>query len=392
MITPEPFFEPRGTPISVYHRTKALSNLGYSIDFLTYHVGQNVQLKNTRIVRIAKLPFVRKIKIGPSYIKILLDLFLLFKAISLCIKKKYDFIHVHEEASVIGILLKKLFKIPLIYDMHSSMPQQLINYGFTSSKAVINLFANFEKKVIENSDAVIAISPDLKNIADSIHAGKTKLIENTIVFSGKSSKRDIIRLKRKLGIANEKVILYTGTFESNQGLDILLQTVPLVLEQEKNIKYVLVGGQPSQIEELKALAKELNVENYVLFTGQRQFQEISLFLSMADILVSPRNKGTNTPLKIYSYINSGKPIVATNIYSHTQVLTPKISILADANHKSFANGILKLLQNEKLREKLGKKALKVAKEMYGQKDYANKLKQAYLEVYNQVKHAEIKNF
>jgi glycosyltransferase involved in cell wall biosynthesis len=72
---------------------------------------------------------------------------------------------------------------------------------------------------------------------------------------------------------------------------------------------------------------------------------------MADVLVSPRTAGTNTPLKIYSFIKSGKPVVATNLWTHSQVLSEKISVLVDPNPKSFAHGILFALNNPEASER-----------------------------------------
>jgi len=377
MIAPEPFFQPRGTPISTYHRIKALTKLGYKIDLLTYHIGKDVKIKNAKIYRIVKIPFIKKVKIGPSYAKFILDFFLFLKAFSMCRKKKYNFIHVHEEAGVIGIVLKKLLKVPLVYDMHSSMPQQLVNYNFANNKILLKVFRLLEKSVIRNSDGVIAISPHLEIIANSIEPKKTVLIENTATFNDKATKKDVIKLKTKLKLNDEKVILYTGTFEINQGLGLLLRTIPIVLRTNKNIKYILVGGEQKQVDALKELAMQLNVDKYVIFTGQRPLSELSAYLNLADMLVSPRNRGTNTPLKIYSYLKSGKPIVATNIFSHTQVLNDKVAVLTRLEHKSFARGVIKLLKNGKLRKKVGREAKRLAETKYSEKIYIEKTRQLY---------------
>ncbi|MBI2558001.1 glycosyltransferase family 4 protein [Candidatus Woesearchaeota archaeon] len=383
MISPEPFYQPRGTPISILHRIKALSKLGYKIDLLAYHIGGDVKIKNMKVYRIPDMPLIKNIKIGPSYTKILLDFFLLSKAISLSRKNKYDFIHAHEEACFIGIILKKMFRIPLIYDMHSSMPQQLANYNFSKNIFITGFLRWLEKKSVKNSDAVIVISPHLKHIADSIEAGKSVLIENMAVFDNKAAKKDVFNLKRKLKLKNEKVIMYTGTFEVNQGLDLLIGTVPIVLKFSKNVKYVLVGGEKNQIEKLKELADKLNVSEYVIFTGQKSEKEIPSCLAIADVVVSPRSKGTNTPLKIYSYLKSGKPIVATDIYSHTQVLNKNVAVLTKLDESSFADGIIKLLKDNVLRKKLSTNSKKLGRSSYSYEEYINKTKLLYDSVWSQ---------
>ena len=92
------------------------------------------------------------------------------------------------------------------------------------------------------------------------------------------------------------------------------------------------------------------------FTGPRPPEEGPLFEKNSHILVSPRTQGTNTPLKIYSYLQSGKPIVATNLYTHTQVLHPGIALLVEPEPEAFAQGILSVLENPSMAGRLGANA------------------------------------
>ena len=77
MLAPEPFFEPRGTPFSEYHRIKALVELGHQVDLVTYPIGRDVDLPNLRIFRCLRPPFVTKVRIGPSATKVVLDALML---------------------------------------------------------------------------------------------------------------------------------------------------------------------------------------------------------------------------------------------------------------------------------------------------------------------------
>ncbi len=134
MIAPEPFFQPRGTPFSEYHRLQALSKLGHTVDFLTYPIGENVEIANVRIVRSIKLPFIEQVKIGPSIVKIFLDIPLFIQAFWMAMTRRYDCIHTHEEAVIVGALLRKFFGFPHVYDMHSSLPEQMSNFGISRSR------------------------------------------------------------------------------------------------------------------------------------------------------------------------------------------------------------------------------------------------------------------
>jgi len=114
MLAPEPFLAPRGTPVSIYFRTKALSELGHKVHLITYHLGEDVDLKNVKIHRIPRLFFIRRIKIGISLAKILLDFLLLFKAVTRLIEEKYDLVFSHEEAALMGVVLAKIWRRPHI--------------------------------------------------------------------------------------------------------------------------------------------------------------------------------------------------------------------------------------------------------------------------------------
>jgi hypothetical protein len=76
-----------------------------------------------------------------------------------------------------------------------------------------------------------------------------------------------------------------------------------------------------------------------------------LFIGLSDVLVSPRLSGTNTPLKIYSFLKSGKPLVATNLWTHTQVLSDQTSVLVKPDAEGMAEGITFALFDRRAQEK-----------------------------------------
>ena len=182
VIAPQPFFTPRGTPFSVYYRTMISAELGVSIDFLTYGEGEDVQIPNVKIYRIPRFKLLGNVKIGPSILKLFLDIFLIAKMLRFLMTNKYDFVHAHEESIFFAYFFKPFFKYKLVYDMHSSLPQQLTNFKFTTSKILINAFKKLEDACLKSADAIITICPDLYNYVNTIISNKEKhfLIENSI--------------------------------------------------------------------------------------------------------------------------------------------------------------------------------------------------------------------
>jgi glycosyltransferase involved in cell wall biosynthesis len=394
MIAPEPFFQPRGTPFSEYHRLQALSKLGHEVDFITYPIGEDVNIAHVTIYRSLKLPFVDYVKIGPSIAKIFLDIPLFIQAFWMAITRRYDCIHTHEEAVIVGALLYKFFGYPHVYDMHSSLPEQMSNFGISRSKLLFKFGEFMERWVLKQSSKTIVICPYLGERVETLNRNQPYLvIENVPVTDPDRivEQHEIDRLREEIAPNNETVILYTGTMEAYQGIDLLLESAKHVVTQADHVRYVLVGGNPQQIHQMKELANLLGVEKITYFLGQRPVEEMPIFMQFADILVSPRKDGKNTPLKIYSYLKSGKPLVATNILTHTQVLTNDVAMLTENTPEAFAEGTLKLIQDKQLGQRLAANALQLSKEKYSYEAYLEKTAQVYQYVQNSLLKSNYKN-
>jgi len=379
MIAPQPFFQPRGTPFSVLHRLKALSRLGYKVDLLTYHIGLDIAIDGVTIHRIAKVPFVKEIAIGPSKSKVLLDILLIIKTVIMVRNGDYDLIHSHEEAGFWAAYLARRYKVAHLYDMHSSLPQQLHNFKFTKMNWLVTLFDKLEKYTLASADAVITICPELFNHVEKSQPDKFNCLIENVADNATVFKKDIDvqRVRQQIRTNGEVAILYAGTFEPYQGLDLLIDSSVEVVRQCPRARYVLVGGKPEQVRHYQRKVEELHVDKHFAFTGTVEPEAIPVFIENCDVLVSPRVEGNNTPLKIYSYLRSGKPIVATNHLTHTQVLNSEVSVLTDCTPAAFGAGILSVLADEKRSKQLSKKAKALAEEKYSYDVYLEKTREVY---------------
>src|SRR4051812_4678829 len=243
MIAPEPFFEPRGTPFSEYHRIRALVELGHSVDLVTYPFGRDVALPGLRVFRSARPPFMTGIGIGPSWKKLPLDLALLATACRRAMSGKYDAVHSHEEGSWFGVVLAGLLRLPHLYDMHSSLPQQLTNFAYSRSRVVKGVFGALERFVIRRSRVVIVICPQLEEVVRGIDtAVPSVLIENAPGSGDAPVEGSGAAVRRGLNIeAQAPVVLYTGTFEAYQGLDLLFASMKTVIAARPETRLVLAG-------------------------------------------------------------------------------------------------------------------------------------------------------
>jgi glycosyltransferase involved in cell wall biosynthesis len=380
MLAPEPFFEPRGTPFSEYHRIKALAELGHQVDLVTYPIGRDVELPNLRIFRSVGLPFVRTVRIGPSVTKLVLDSLMLFTILRRVVAKRYDAIHSHEEMGLVGVWLARWLGIPHLYDMHSSLPQQLSNFKYSKSSMLRGLFTWAEGQMVHKSDVVITICQELQDTVTGMGAGeRSLLIENVMggdVDEAPSQSGAAMRAAWKIP-PNVPLALYTGTFEAYQGVDMLIEAAAIVAARRADARVLIVGGEPAQVEAARAKAAAAGAAAAIVFTGQQPAKDIPAFVQAADLLVSPRIRGTNTPLKIYSYLRSGKPIVATNLLTHTQVLTANIARLVDPKPELLAEAMLELIDHPAERMRLAAAADVVAREKYSRDLYLRRTAEAY---------------
>jgi glycosyltransferase involved in cell wall biosynthesis len=378
MIAPEPFFEPRGTPFSEFHRIRALVELGHTVDLVTYPFGKDVSIPGLRVFRSLRPPFVREVRIGPSLAKIPLDALLAFTVVRRALVERYDAVHSHEEGSLIGVVLAGILGVPHLYDMHSSLPQQLTNFAFSRSRVLRRTFEVLERFVIRRSRVVIVICPHLEETVRSIdRVVPTVLIENSPGSGDTPVAGSGQRIRQELGLsATAPMVLYTGTFEAYQGLDLLFDAAAHVIERRPEVRFVLAGGRPDQIDEACADARAAGLADAVIFAGQRPADEIPAFLDAADAVVSPRSSGTNTPLKIYQYLRSGRPIVATRLLTHTQVLDDAVAYLSDATAEGFGAAILEALADPDRARAVGARARQLAETKYSYEAYLTRTRQA----------------
>jgi glycosyltransferase involved in cell wall biosynthesis len=245
------------------------------------------------------------------------------------------------------------------------------NFKFTKSRIIVWFFKFIEKVSLKNAKSVIVICPSLYEYAATItDESKLTTIENFMDETPKSLDQNRLNgLKDELNTKDKKVIVYAGTLETYQGIPMLIESMKYL---DDSYLLILIGGDVSQVNKLK---ESLNQENgNIILLGRKNPDEIPYYLGIADVLVSPRILGTNIPLKVYSYLKSGIPLVATNLYTHTQTLTDDITVLVKTDPKSFAEGIEKAVSKEG--KNIAENAKKYCKTNYSEERYIELVKTA----------------
>ena len=153
------------------------------------------------------------------------------------------------------------------------------------------------------------------------------------------------------------VAMYVGNLERYQGIDLLLEGFRHTLESDGGGQAGDRGRGEGRHRALRPQrASALGIGQAVHFLGPKPVSALADLLREADVLVSPRLKGTNTPMKIYSYLDSGTAVLATRLRTHTQVLDDRTAYLVDPEPLALGTGLAALLKDDSLRERLAAEA------------------------------------
>ena len=175
LLAPEPFYQERGTPIAIDRMLQILSERHDQVDVVTYHEGWEVEHERITIHRIFSIPFVHNIRPGLSWKKLVCDMFVFFTALRLASRNHYQVIHAVEESVFIALVLKWLFKIPYVYDMDSSLAQQLVE-KHPSLSPFTRLFNFFEGLAVRNAKAVVPVCAALAESIEKYHPEKIVIL------------------------------------------------------------------------------------------------------------------------------------------------------------------------------------------------------------------------
>ena len=266
----------------------------------------------------------------------------------------------------------------MIYDMDSSMADQLLEKWswLTRAKGFLDWF---EGLAIRYSTRVIAVCQALVDKAQSYGSDTPiDLLTDTVLEIDNDSGEQAEDL-RLLIPDDHQLLLYVGNLEHYQGVDTVIEAM---VEVDDKVSFLVIGGIPEDIHRCQALADRLEVKKQVQFTGPRPVQLLQEYLEQADCLISPRTKGVNTPMKIYSYLGAGVPVIATKIASHTQVLTNQNACLIEPSPSSIASGINKISRDQEYAKKLARQAKQDADILYSYQAFKDHL----IEIYQKLEH------
>jgi len=381
LISPQPFFQWRGSPIRVSFNLLALVQSGYQVDLLTLPIGEKKEIENVRIIRTPNLFKVRRIPIGPSFFKALFDLVLFFHGLYLAVKYRHDVIHGIEEAGAIAVVIAAITSSQAVFEKHSDPVSYKKEHAFVRN-FILSMYAMVERFSVRNANAVIGTGKGL--VKQVLKLGSSTPVHHIfdVASSLAESSPEHTGAIRKVLCAREDDVLITfvGSFAVYQGIDLLFDSIPIVAGKNLRARFVIIGGNKDEISTRKKWLSEQNCLDNVEFTGKIAPDNLPDYLSASDILLSPRLTGVNTPLKLLDYLKAGRAIVATDVASNRLILNRQTAVLAKPNPKDYAQGILNLLDDKNLRAGLGRNAEKLFREKLNFDEFKKRLADCYNQI------------
>ena len=383
LLAPQPFYTERGTPIAVRLAATVLVRAGHQVDLLCYHEGEDVALEGLAVHRIRPPAFVRNVPIGFSWKKLVCDLWLGAAAWERIRNGQYDVVHAVEESVFLALAARRWSRFALVYDMDSLMSAQLVE-----KKPVLRIFEpllrSIERAAVRHSDRVLAVCPAIETFAREAGAGGRVHLLPDVPFPLPAGVLPEERVTPTAADENLRalfpqagaLVLYVGNLERYQGVDLLLDALAQG-DAKTACNLVVVGGTPADAGRYRERVRTLGLDDHVRIVGARPLAQLPSLLAQADILCSPRLVGTNTPMKIYSYLAAGRAVLATAIESHTQVLDRRCALLVAPSAKALGAALVRLAGDPALRTALANHARRRAHEHFGFERFEQRLVAAY---------------
>jgi glycosyltransferase involved in cell wall biosynthesis len=271
----------------------------------------------------------------------------------------FDVIHAHNPPDTLFLVAAfyKPFGKKFVFDHHDLCPE-LYQSRYRAAKGFLtSMLGLLEKASLTLADITIATNESYRAI--QIDRGKVKPENVFVVRNGPNLHRVASRPpSERLRKMKKSILCYVGALNPQDGVDYLLRSLrELVYKLDRKDFYCVVMGTGDSLEDLRSLAKDLHLENFVEMTGYVSDEELMSNLSAADICVDPDPSSplndVSTWIKIMEYMALGKPIVTYDLKETRWSAQDAALYIKPNNELEFAEGIARLMDDPALRAKMG---------------------------------------
>jgi glycosyltransferase involved in cell wall biosynthesis len=321
MIAPTSFFLDYGCHVRILEEARVLQSLGHRVKIVTYPLGRN--LPGLDIERTIPIPFRSRNEVGPSRSKILIDALLALKAFQAALAFKPHIIHAHlHEGALIGGILSRGLRVPLVFDFQGSMTSEIVDHRFLDPRSkILPLIRGLEWQIDRLPQKILTSSQNAARLlTDEFHvqASKILILSDNADASAFGPVEDGERaaqmreLQARLGIPDgHKIVVYIGLLDTYRGTDVLLDAAAQLLARRADTHFVIIGFP--NIERYQTRARELGIDQHVSFPGRVPYEDVPRWLSLGDVAVEPKMSATEAAGKVLNYMAMALPVVAFDI-------------------------------------------------------------------------------
>lgn len=383
LVAPQPFFTLRGTPLNVRQMARILGEAGYRVHLATFAPGEPVELPGVRHHRALPLPGLDHVPIGFSGRKVAHDAALALLVTRLLLTHRFALAHAVEESVFFTLPIARARGVPVIFDLDSSISDQLSYSGVVRSERLLRAVRALEAAALRRSALALTVCESLSETVRRLSPGTAIAQIEDCPQDGAARLPDAARvaeLRAQWNPEGRPLAVYTGNFAPYQGLRLLFLALPHARVHCPDLRLLVVGGSAEEIARAQTYLASHGLAEHVRFAGRRPPEEMAEYLALADVLVSPRTDGQNTPLKLYDYMAAGRPIVATDLPTHRQVLDEQTAVLASPYPDVFGEALGRVLADPASYAHLAEAARWRQKLHYSREAFERKLLEAYRRV------------
>jgi phosphatidylinositol alpha-1,6-mannosyltransferase len=238
-------------------------------------------------------------------------------------------IHAHSPVlnAIPALRVGRRLGIPVVYEVRAFWEDAAVDHGTTAEGSLrYRLTRRLETHALRQAAHVFTICEGLRgDIAQrGVPAQRITVIPNAVdIEKFEPGGTADAALKARLGLSGATVVGFIGSFYAYEGLDLLLQALPAMLQRRPELRVLLVGGGP-QDAALKAQAAALGVADKVVFTGRVPHAEVQRYYDLVDVLAYPRHSmrltELVTPLKPLEAMAQGRLLVASDVGGHRELI------------------------------------------------------------------------
>lgn len=341
-----------GGPIKVYELSDNLTKLGHTVYLFVPKLGYPERQTSSHVVPIPfiDLPILRFVSF--QVLAFLLSILFIVQ------KARPDIIYVRIMWSFMPMFLGKLLHIPVMLEVNDSPHRAYANIQHSLKRKIVRLIDRISYRLSEHILPVTQkIAEDLHRIDDVPWDSMTVLPSgtNTDLFCPMDKSSCCKRLKFD---PTKKYVGFIGTFVHRQGVDILIDSAPLVIQKCPDARFLLVGDGPMRAS-WERMIIEMRLQDYFILTGYVPYDSVPFYCGIMDVCVAPflSEAGELSPVKVFDYLACGRPVVISDVVETGKIFKDSgaVRLIPAEDEVSLSHAIHQLLENETLRVEMGKK-------------------------------------